>query len=84
MWDFHDLVERKPLGNPKLMAATPTDLGQLHQLLGGRHHALRLHLVHEAVGDVGVSVIEELADDEPVQVLPVLQSWFGSIHDASG
>lgn len=57
-----------------------THLCQLHQLLGWRHHALWLHLVHEAVGDAGVSVIEQLTDDELVQVLPVLQGRFGPKH----
>lgn len=57
-----------------------TDLGQLHELLGGRHHNLWLHLIAEAVGDVGVAVIEQLADDQLVQLLTVLQRWFLAIH----
>lgn len=63
---------------------TRTDLCQLHQLLRRRHHALWFDLINETVGDVGVSIIEELANDELVQVLPVLQSWFRTIHAGSG
>lgn len=57
-----------------------TNLGQLHELLGGRHHDLWLHLIAEAVGDIGVAVIEQLADDQLVQLLAVLQRWFLAIH----
>lgn len=57
-----------------------TNLGQLHELLGGRHHTLWFHLIDEAVGDVGVAVIEQLADDQLVQLLAVLQRWFLAIH----
>lgn len=62
----------------------PTDLSQLHQLLRGRHDTLRFDFINETVSDVGVSIVEQLADDELVQVLPVLQSWFRTIHDGSG
>lgn len=52
--------------------AVLTYLCQLHQLLGGRHYTLWFHLVNETVGDIGVSIIEQLAYDELVQVLSVL------------
>ncbi len=58
-----------------------TELCQLHELLRWRHDALRFDLTDETVGDAGVSIIEQLAYDELVQVLPVLQSRFGTIHD---
>lgn len=59
-----------------------TDLGELHQLLRRRHHVGGLHLIDEGVGDVGVAVVEQLADDQLVQVLPVLQRGLGSVHGA--
>lgn len=58
----------------------PTYLSQLHQLFGGRHDVLWLHLVDEAVGDAGVSIMEQLADDEAVQVLSVLQGRLWTVH----
>ena len=61
-----------------------TCFSQLHQLLRGRHHVLRLHLIDQIVGDTRVSVIEQLADDQLVQVLSVLQSGFGTEHGGSG
>lgn len=64
-------------------ASALTYLCQLHQLLGRRHDALRLHLIDEVVGDVGVAVVEQLADDEPVQVLSVLQCRLRTIHSGS-
>lgn len=57
-----------------------TDLGELHKLLRWRHHALRLHFIYEAVGDVGVTVIQQLANDQLIQLLSVFQSRFGTIH----
>lgn len=60
-----------------------TYLCQLHQLLRRRHHILWFDLANETVSDVGVSIIEQLADDELVQVLSVLQGWLGTIHVGS-
>lgn len=60
-----------------------TNLCQLHQLLRRRYDTLWFDFTDETVGDVGVSIIEQLADDELVQVLPVFQSWFGTKHVGS-
>lgn len=73
------IFERKPARQTDRQTAR-TNLGELHELLGGRHHNLWLHLIAEAVGDVGVAVIEQLADDQLVQLLTVLQRWFLAIH----
>lgn len=59
---------------------TLTYLGQLHQLLWGWDHTLWLDLINQTISDVGVSIIKQLADDQPIQVLSVLQGRFRTIH----
>lgn len=57
-----------------------TYFSQLHELFRRRHHSGRLDLVDEAVGDVGVSIIQQLANDEPVKMLAVFQRGLWAVH----
>jgi len=44
---------------------------------------LWFNLIDETVGDISVSIVEQLAYDEFIQVLSVFQSQFGTIHVGS-
>lgn len=52
----------------------------MQELLRGRTHGLRLDLIDEPVSNADVAVVEQLADDQLVELLPVLQAHFGSVH----
>lgn len=54
----------------------------MQELLRGGAHRLGLDLIDEAIGDTNVTVVEQLANDQLVELLPVLQTHFGSVHFA--
>lgn len=54
----------------------------MQELLGGCAHRLGLDLVDEAIGDANIAVVEQLANDQLVELLAVLQAHFGSVHFA--
>lgn len=56
----------------------------MQELLRRRTDRLGLDLVDESVGDADVAIVEQLADDQFVELLAVLQAHFGSIHPGQG
>lgn len=54
----------------------------MQELLRGCTHRLGLDLVDEAIGDANVTVVQQLANDQLVELLAVLQTHFGSVHFA--
>lgn len=61
-----------------------TEFDEMQELLWGRTDRLRLDLVDEAVGNADVAVIQQLANDQLVELLAVLQAHFGSVHLEDG
>lgn len=52
----------------------------MQQLLRGRTNRLRLDFINEAISNADVAIIEQLANDQLVELLAVLQAHFGSVH----
>lgn len=54
----------------------------MQELLRRCAHRLGLDLIDEAIGDADVTIVEQLANDQLVELLAVLQTHFGSVHFA--
>lgn len=52
----------------------------MQELLWGRTDRLRLDLIDEAVSNADVAIVEQLANDQLVELLAVLQAHFGPVH----
>lgn len=52
----------------------------MQELLRGCTNRLRLDFINEAISNADVAVVEQLANDQLVELLAVLQAHFGSVH----
>ena len=52
----------------------------MQELLRGCTDRLRLDFIDEAISNADVAVIEQLANDQLVELLAILQAHFGSVH----
>lgn len=52
----------------------------MQELLWGRTNRLRLDFIDEAISNADEAIIEQLANDQLVKLLAVLQAHFGSVH----
>lgn len=54
----------------------------MQELLRGCAHRLGLDFIDEAISNADITIIEQLANDQLVELLAVLQTHFGSVHFA--
>ena len=68
------------VGSKKNWHSQVTKFDEMQELLRGCTHRLRLDFIDEAIGNADIAVIEQLANDQLVELLAVLQAHFGSVH----
>lgn len=68
------------MGSMKNFRSQVTKFDEMQELLRGCTHRLRLDLIDEAIGNADIAIIEQLANDQLVQLLAILQAHFGSVH----
>ena len=68
------------VGSNKNWHSQVTKFDKMQELLRGCTHRLRLDFIDEAIGNADIAVIEQLANDQLVELLAVLQAYFGSVH----
>lgn len=52
----------------------------MQELLWGCTNRLRLDFIDEAISNADEAIIEQLANDQLVKLLAILQAHFGSVH----